>query len=81
MNADIPLEVVFYRTESGNEPVRAWLQGLNKQDKKTIGGDIKTVQYGWPIGLSGCLSCEKWIPDFGKSDADLIRVLHESCLR
>jgi phage-related protein len=51
MDADMPLEVVFYRTESGNEPVRAWLQSLNKQDKKMIGGDIKTVQYGWPIGM------------------------------
>jgi len=51
MDADMLLEVVFYRTESGNEPVRAWLQGLSKQDKKTIGGDIKTVQYGWPIGM------------------------------
>ncbi len=47
----MPLEVVFYRTESGNEPVRVWLQALNKQDKKSIGGDIKTVQYGWPIGM------------------------------
>ena len=47
----MPLEVVFYRTESGNEPVRAWLQGLSKQDKRIIGGDIKTVQYGWPIGM------------------------------
>ncbi len=45
------LEVFFYRTESGHEPVRAWLQGLSKQGKKTIGGDIKTVQYGWPIGM------------------------------
>ena len=51
MDADMPLEVVFYRTESGKEPVRAWLQGLSKQDKKMIGGDIKTVQYGWPIGM------------------------------
>jgi phage-related protein/DNA-binding Xre family transcriptional regulator len=51
MDADTPLEVVFYRTESGNEPVRAWLQGLSKQDKRMIGGDIKTVQYGWPIGM------------------------------
>ena len=51
MDADMPLEVVFYRTESGNEPVRAWLQGLSKQDKRMIGGDIKTVQYGWPIGM------------------------------
>jgi len=24
---------------------------LNKQDKKAIGGDIKTVQYGWPLGM------------------------------
>ena len=39
-------EVAFYRTESGNEPVREWLKGLNKQDKKAIGGDIKTIQYG-----------------------------------
>ena len=51
MDADMSLEVVFYRTESGNEPVREWLQGLGKQDKKAIGGDIKTVQYGWPIGM------------------------------
>ncbi len=51
MDADMPLEVVFYRTESGNEPVREWLQHLSKQDKKAIGGDIKTVQYGWPIGM------------------------------
>ena len=51
MDADMPLEVVFYRMESGKEPVRAWLQGLSKQDKKMIGGDIKTVQYGWPIGM------------------------------
>jgi len=51
MDADIPLEVVFYRTGSGNEPVRAWLKALSKQDKKAIGGDIKTVQYGWPLGM------------------------------
>ncbi len=51
MGADIPLAVNFYQAESGNEPVRAWLQGLSKRDKKIIGGDIKTVQYGWPIGM------------------------------
>ncbi len=51
MDADMSLEVVFYRTESGNEPVLAWLKELSKQDKKVIGGDIKTVQYGWPLGM------------------------------
>lgn len=45
------LEVFFYRTESGNEPLREWLKGLSKLDKKVIGGDIKTVQYGWPLGM------------------------------
>ncbi len=51
MDMDKPLEVVFYRTESGNEPVRAWLTELTRQEKKMIGGDIKTVQYGWPLGM------------------------------
>jgi phage-related protein len=27
------------------------LTGLSAQDKKTIGEDIKTVQFGWPIGM------------------------------
>ncbi len=45
------LEVVFYRTGSDSEPVREWLKRLTKEDKKTIGGDIKTVQYGWPLSM------------------------------
>ena len=36
--------VVFFRTESGNEPVREWLLSLDKEDKKTIGVDVKTVE-------------------------------------
>ena len=45
------LDVVFFRTESGNEPVREWLRGLGKADKQVIGNDIKTAQCGWPIGM------------------------------
>ena len=48
---DVILDVVFYRTEAGNEPVREWLKGLNKEDRKIIGTDLKTVQYGWPLGM------------------------------
>ena len=51
VRTDTTLVVVFFRTESGNEPVREWLRGLRKTDKRVIGGDIKTVQYGWPIGM------------------------------
>lgn len=45
------LEVYFYATTSGNEPVREWLKDLPREDKKIIGEDIKTVQYGYPIGM------------------------------
>lgn len=45
------LRVVFYRTEAGNEPVREWLKELKQEDRKSIGQDIKTAQYGWPLGM------------------------------
>lgn len=45
------LSVVFYRTEAGNEPVREWLRGLPREDRRVVGQDIKTAQYGWPLGM------------------------------
>jgi phage-related protein len=45
------LRVVFYRTASGREPVREWLRGLDRDSRRVIGEDIKTVQYGWPLGM------------------------------
>ena len=50
-NHDIRLQVVFFRTENGNEPVREWLKSLSREDKRIIGEDIKTVQFGWPLGM------------------------------
>ena len=44
------LNAVFYAASSGNEPVREWLKGLPKQDRRAIGEDIAYVQYKWPIG-------------------------------
>lgn len=43
--------MVFYRTEAGNEPVREWLKGLPREDRRVVGQDIKTAQYGWPLGM------------------------------
>jgi hypothetical protein len=40
------LLVVFYKTEMGKEPVREWLKSLPREDRKTIGEDVKTVQFG-----------------------------------
>ena len=45
------LSVNFFATEAGSEPVREWLKDLSAQDSKTIGEDIKTVQFGWPLGM------------------------------
>ncbi|MCB0073790.1 MAG: type II toxin-antitoxin system RelE/ParE family toxin [Caldilineaceae bacterium] len=45
------LRVLFFRTQSGREPVRDWLLELNKQDRKIIGEDIKLVQFRWPLGM------------------------------
>jgi len=45
------LEVRFFKTAAGNEPVREWLKALNPVDRRIVGGDIKTVQFGWPLGM------------------------------
>jgi phage-related protein len=45
------LSVVFFITGAGNEPVRDWLLGLAREDRRSVGFDIKTAQYGWPIGM------------------------------
>src|SRR6266581_6637937 len=45
------LSVVFFRTEAGGEPVREWLKSLPREERRTIGVHIKTVQFGWPLGM------------------------------
>lgn len=45
------IAVRFFRSESGNEPVREWLLTLDKEDRKIVGADIQTVEYGFPIGM------------------------------
>jgi len=45
------IEVEFFRSNSGREYVKEWLRNQTKEDRKTIGKDIRTLQYGWPIGM------------------------------
>jgi phage-related protein len=49
-----PIPLVFWRSATGREPVREWLNELSREDKQTIGRDIAKVQYGWPVGLPLC---------------------------
>ena len=45
------IELVFYRTGGGNEPVREWLLGLSEQNRREVGLDLMRVQFAWPIGM------------------------------
>ena len=45
------LDVRFFMTDAGSEPVREWLKSLPAIERKIIGEDIKTVQLGWPLGM------------------------------
>ena len=48
---------IFFRAEAGGEPLRDWLKSLPApEDRKRIGEDIKTVEFGWPIGMPTCRS-------------------------
>ncbi len=44
----------FYQSSSGREPVRDWLKSLSIIDRKIIGDDIQTLEFGWPIGMPLC---------------------------
>ena len=45
------ISAVFYKNDRGEMPVRDWLMELSPDDRKAIGEDIKTVEFGWPIGM------------------------------
>jgi phage-related protein len=46
-----PMPLAFWRASSGREPVREWLQAMEKSDRSVIGADLRTIQFGWPIGM------------------------------
>lgn len=54
MNNRKRLPARFFQQESGNEPVRNWLLGLDSEDRRLIGIDIMTAEFGWPIGMPLC---------------------------
>ncbi|OWU66792.1 type II toxin-antitoxin system RelE/ParE family toxin [Marinibacterium profundimaris] len=48
------LPAKFFQQESGREPVRDWLLALSEDDRKSIGDDIRTAEFGWPVGMPLC---------------------------
>jgi phage-related protein len=45
------LNAKFFRTSTGVEPVRDWLTSPPSIERKAIGDEIRTVQFGWPLGM------------------------------
>lgn len=50
------IEARFFKTPAGSEPVREWLKGLDAESRKSIGRDLKRLEFGWPIGMPLCES-------------------------
>ena len=51
MSTNRPVPVFFFRLDSGREPVREWLKSMDRDSRRSIGEDIKTLQFGWPVGM------------------------------
>jgi phage-related protein len=34
--------------------VREWLKSLGPEDRKILGTDIRTLEFGWPVGMPLC---------------------------
>jgi phage-related protein len=81
-----PLPFVFWsQPASGNEPAREWLQGLDKEDRRKMGSAMRTVQFGWPLGMplyrpmSGGLH-ELRVSLKGKQEARLLFWVHDETI-
>ena len=45
------IDLVFYRSAGGNEPVRDWLFKLSQANRRAVGLDLQRVQFRWPVGM------------------------------
>jgi phage-related protein len=48
------IELVFFRTSAGTEPVRDWLKGLDVKARHAIGKTLLRAQWRWPVGMPLC---------------------------
>lgn len=71
------IEAVFYRLDSGREPVKEFLLALDREDRRTIGIDIQRVEFGWPVGMPFSRKLEPGLHEVRSniSDGRIARVL------
>ncbi len=76
------LELEFFRSNSGREPVRIWLDRLSDRERQQVAKQLKKVQFGWPLGMPLVRKIEShlWearIPFSGQSRRVLFTVVEE----
>ena len=40
--------------DNGAEPALDWIKSLDREDRRAVGADLRTLQYGWPVGMPLC---------------------------
>ena len=81
-----PFPFVFWRQPaSGNEPVRKWILRLDEEDQVKIGLAMRTVQFGWPLGMPLCRPMGGGLHELrvslkGKQEARLLFCVHDETI-
>jgi phage-related protein len=53
-DAEKRVPLVFFRSDTGSEPVSDWLRELPRADRRVVGAGLKDLEFGWPIGMPLC---------------------------
>src|SRR6266704_1584721 len=48
------IDLVFFRSDYGSEPVREWLKDLDETERRAIGTDLLRAQWRWPVSMPLC---------------------------
>jgi hypothetical protein len=64
LDGKAPLTAYFYKSPTGNEPVREWLKQRTQEERKAIGEDIKAVELYWPVGYPQVTKLDDSIPPY-----------------
>lgn len=49
-------EVIFYKSDTGNEPALEWFRALDPEERRVVGYDLRVLQLGFPMGMPLCKS-------------------------
>ena len=71
------IDLVFYKSLSGNQPVRDWLKELDEPSRREVGQDMMRIQYRWPVGIPFCRAMGDglWEVRTSLADGTIARVL------